>query len=128
MNRHVQIREIPEEAHRKLKARAAAEGLSMSDYLKRLIELEFLQTLRRYLRRGEIDRDRAADALRNFADMEIERCAHAPLRARVWDLRENLTAYDAAYIALAELLDAPLWTRDRQLSSVLGHSARVELL
>lgn len=47
MNRHVQIREIPEETHRKLKARAAAEGLSMSDYLKRLIELEFLQTLRR---------------------------------------------------------------------------------
>lgn len=128
MNRHVQIREIPEETHRKLKARAAAEGLSMSDYLKRLIELEFLQTLRRYLRRGEIDRDRAADALRNFADMEIERCAHAPLRARVWDLRENLTAYDAAYIALAELLDAPLWTRDRQLSAVPGHSARVEAL
>lgn len=43
MNRHVQIREIPEETHRKLKARAAAEGLSMSDYLKRLIELESLK-------------------------------------------------------------------------------------
>lgn len=73
-----------------LGARLASESKPL--IAPEVIELEFLQTLRRYLWRGKIDRDRAAHALRNFADMEIERCAHAPLRARVWDLRENLTA------------------------------------
>lgn len=93
-----------------------------------VIELEFLQTLRRFLRQGQIDRERAANAIGNFADMAIERFPHAPLRARIWELRDNLTAYDGAYFALAELLDTPLWTRDEKFRSVPGHAARVEIL
>jgi predicted nucleic acid-binding protein len=46
---------------------------------------------------------------------------------RVWELRANLTAYDAAYVALAEALGAPLLTRDRRLARAAGHGARVEL-
>jgi predicted nucleic acid-binding protein len=47
---------------------------------------------------------------------------------RIWDLRNNLTAYDAAYVALAEALDMPLLTRDRRLASAPGHRAQIELV
>ena len=47
---------------------------------------------------------------------------------RIWDLRHNLTAYDAAYVALAELLDAPILTRDRRLVTAAGHRAQIELV
>jgi predicted nucleic acid-binding protein len=47
---------------------------------------------------------------------------------RIWDLRNNLTAYDASYVALAEALDAPLLTRDRRLAGAAGHRAQIELV
>jgi predicted nucleic acid-binding protein len=93
-----------------------------------LIDLEVAQTLRRYESTGEMSPDRARHALLLFVQMPIERHAHWPLLDRVWELRRNLTAYDAAYVALAEALDAPLLTCDRALASAPGHRAVVELV
>jgi predicted nucleic acid-binding protein len=93
-----------------------------------LIDLEVLQVLRRQARRNEIDAEQADGAVGIFDGLPIERFSHSPLRARIWALRENLTAYDAAYFALAELLDAPLWTRDEKFRAVPGHRVRVEIL
>ncbi len=93
-----------------------------------VIELEFMQTLRRFHRQGEIDLNRAKKAMRNFADLGIELFSHRPLRPRIWDLRENLTAHDAAYVALAEILDAPLWTRDAKFRGATGARATIEIL
>jgi predicted nucleic acid-binding protein len=58
----------------------------------------------------------------------ITRHSHEPFLERVWELRQNVTAYDAMYVALAELLDAPLITRDRRLARSSGHTARVEFI
>ncbi|MDZ7629069.1 MAG: type II toxin-antitoxin system VapC family toxin [Parvularculaceae bacterium] len=93
-----------------------------------IIELEVLQTLRRLRRMGLIDDATADRALLNVGELAIERFSHLPLRSRIWALRDKLTAYDAAYFALAEILDTPLWTRDGKYSSVPGHSARIEIL
>lgn len=59
--------------------------------------------------------------------MRLTRYPHAPFWARIWQLRDNLTAYDAAYVALAEALDAPLITTDGRLARASGHRATVEL-
>lgn len=93
-----------------------------------LVDLEILQTMRRYVRAGKFDTVRARLALQNFDDLSIMRFSHAPLQARIWSLRDNLTAYDAAYVALAELLEAPLWTRDEKYRSVPGHGIAIEVL
>jgi predicted nucleic acid-binding protein len=75
-----------------------------------------------------IEQIRAEKALLIFENAPIERFSHRPLQARVWALRRNLTAYDAAYFALAELLSAPLWTRDAKYLSASGTSAEAVLL
>lgn len=93
-----------------------------------LLDLEVAQVIRRYWRSGQITAERAAEALGDFADMRIERHPHEPLLARVWELRHNLTAYDAAYVALAEALGAVLITRDARLASAPGHTAAVEVV
>lgn len=72
--------------------------------------------------------DRAEQALVDFLDFPIVRYPHDVLAARIWELRSNLTAYDGAYVALAEVLEAPLLTRDRKLASTPGHRARIELI
>lgn len=93
-----------------------------------LIDIEVAQVIRRYAVHGDIDDERARAALIDLADFPLRRYPHDFLLARIWDLRNNLTAYDAAYVALAEALDAPLLTRDRRLLSAPGHRARVELV
>ena len=201
----VQIRNVPDALHRRLKARAALEGKSLSDYLlaeiaesaerptvselrarlagrksrvaraearprpargtqlsvivvdasailevllrtpaapaieerlfergetlhaPHLVDLEVLQVLRRYAAAGEISAERAGEALDDLAAFRLRRWAHDALALRIWELRQNLTAYDAAYIALAEALGAPLLTRDRRLASAPGIRARVEV-
>ncbi|HEY5198206.1 MAG TPA: PIN domain-containing protein [Solirubrobacteraceae bacterium] len=83
-----------------------------------LIELETLNALRRLARAGVVSDQRATEAASDLADARVIRYPHAPLRARVWQLRHNLTAYDAAYLALAEALDDPLlMTADGGLAS-----------
>lgn len=92
-----------------------------------LIDIEVAQVLRRYAMSGAIDEARGRDALADLVDFPLRRYSHDVLLPRLWILRANLTAYDAAYVALAEALDAPLLTRDRRLAAAPGHRARIEL-
>ena len=79
-----------------------------------LIDVEVAQVVRRYAMAGEIDEGRGRAALEDLADLPLRRYPHDFLLSRVWDLRNDLTAYDAVYVALAEALDAPLLTRDQR--------------
>jgi predicted nucleic acid-binding protein len=97
-------------------------------YAPYLIDIETAQVLRRYAAGGEIDGARGLAALSDLADFPLRRYPHDFLLPRVWDLRHNLTAYDAIYVALAETLDATLLTRDRRLAAASGHRAQVELV
>ena len=85
-----------------------------------------MQVLRRALRQGALTEAGAADALEDFKKLHLTRYPHAPFRDRIWDLRANVTAYDAAYLALAEVLNAPLVTTDGRLSRAPGLRAVVE--
>ena len=93
-----------------------------------LIDVEVAHVVRRYAATGEIDGDRGRAALEDLADFPVLRYPHLPLLLRIWELRRNLSAYDAAYVALAEALDAPLVTRDRRLAASSGHRARIEFV
>jgi predicted nucleic acid-binding protein len=93
-----------------------------------LIDLEVAQVLRRYAAAGQIAAERGRTALADFADFPVHRYPHGVLLPRIWELRRNLTAYDAAYVALAEALDAPLLTRDRKLAAAPGLGARIDLV
>ncbi len=92
-----------------------------------IVDVEFVQALRRLARHGELSVDRAIDARRDFELLSLIRYPHRPLLQRVWDLRDRLTAYDATFVALAELLEAPLVTCDAKLAAARGHQAQVEL-
>lgn len=93
-----------------------------------LVDVEIAQVIRRYAAKGDIDGDRGRAALADLVDLPVRRYPHDFLLPRIWDLRNNLTAYDAAYVALAEALDAPLLTRDRRLAAAAGHRAQIDLL
>jgi predicted nucleic acid-binding protein len=92
-----------------------------------VLDLEVAQILRRYAAAGAVTATRGAEALADFADLPLDRYPHHLFLDRIWALRHNLTAYDAAYIALAEALAVPLVTRDAALARA-GHRARVEVL
>jgi predicted nucleic acid-binding protein len=92
-----------------------------------LIDVEFVHALRRLAHRGKVSADRVHDIRADFASLALVRYAHQPLSDRVWDLRENLTAYDAVFVALAEALEQPLVTCDSRLVNAPGHRATVEL-
>jgi predicted nucleic acid-binding protein len=93
-----------------------------------LLDVEVAQVVRRYAASGKFDQERGHQVLIDLGDVPVRRYAHGFLLPRVWELRNNLTAYDAVYVALAEALDAPLLTRDRRLAAAAGHHARVELV
>lgn len=92
-----------------------------------LIDVEFQHALRRLVVAGAINDDRAADARMDFADLTIVRYPHVSLADRMWELRHNVSAYDAAFLALAEALGAPLVTCDARLARAPGHAAAVEV-
>jgi predicted nucleic acid-binding protein len=93
-----------------------------------LADVEVTQGLRRLVRAGEVSPDRAAEALADLTDFDLHRHPHLDLLTRAWKLRENVTAYDAMYVALAEALDAPIVTCDAPLARAPGHGARIELI
>ena len=93
-----------------------------------LVDIEIAHAVRRYAISGQINRGRGRAALAVLADLPLNRYPHRFLLPRIWDLRNNLTAYDAVYVALAEVLRAPLLTRDRRLAAAVGHRARIELV
>jgi predicted nucleic acid-binding protein len=92
-----------------------------------LFDVEVAQVVRRYAASGEIGDERGRAVLGDLADLPLHRYPHDFLLPRVWELRNNMTAYDAVYVALAETLDAPLLTRDHRLAAAARHHARVEL-
>ncbi len=92
-----------------------------------LIDCEVLQVLRRLVLQKQLDPERAAFAVQDLGDLDLVRHAHNDLSARVWDLRHNLTACDATYLALAEALGAALVTGDRGFLRVPGRRAAVEV-
>ena len=92
-----------------------------------LLDVEVAQVLRRYAARGEISAARGALSLDLLTRFPVARYAHQPLVARMWALRANLTAYDAAYVALAEALGATLLTRNERLAAAPGPLAPIEL-
>src|SRR6266849_8977081 len=79
-------------------------------HVPHLLDLEVAQVLRRYARSGELTAQRGMQALEDLVDLPLLRYPHELLLARIWELRDNVTAYDAAYLALAEALAAPLVT------------------
>jgi predicted nucleic acid-binding protein len=92
-----------------------------------LIDVEATHALRRLVSCGELSADRASDARVDVDDLAIIRYSHQPLLNRAWELRDNLSVYDAVYVALAEFLRAPLVTCDARLAAAHGHDAEIEL-
>jgi predicted nucleic acid-binding protein len=92
-----------------------------------LLDVEFGQVLRRLVRQGTLTPRRAVEAIEDMAALRIARYPPVLLLQRIWRLRQNLSAYDAAYVALAEELQAPLITRDRRIAAAPGHAAAVEV-
>ena len=85
-----------------------------------LIDVEVASALRRLVARGRFEQQRAADVLTSLEQADIKRHPHSPLLGLIWSLRDRVSAYDATYVALATVLDAPLVTTDRKLASVPG--------
>ena len=108
-----------------VRARISAEATLHAPHL---LDLEVAQALRRFEKTGHLGPERARGALQDLSEMPVERYPHNALLPRIWALRGNATAYDAAYLALAEALEAPLLTADRGMASVPGHRVRVEVL
>ena len=97
-------------------------------HVPHLADVEVVQALRRYARDGELDAAEAAVALEDLRALDLQRHAHEPLLDRAWKLRQNLSAYDAVYVALAEVLDTTLLTCDGRLARAPGVARRVEVV
>jgi len=93
-----------------------------------LLDIEVAQVLRRYVARQELHEDRARNAISLLVAFPLTRYSHEPLLERIWELRANITAYDAAYVALAEALGAVLLTRDAKLASAPAAARVAELI
>jgi predicted nucleic acid-binding protein len=91
-----------------------------------LIDVEFLSVLRRLVGRKLLSSAQADIARKKIGQLPLYRYPHVVLADRVWALRDNITAYDACYVALAETLDLPLITSDNHLAGTSGHHARIE--
>ena len=104
--------------------RLFADGETL--HVPHVLDLEVAQVLRRYAVGGHLDADRGGQALEDLLSFPLNRYPHDIFLPRIWELRQNVTAYDAAYITLAEALDAPLITTDLRLASSIGHDVKIE--
>ena len=102
------------------------EGQSF--HVPHLLDLEVAQVLRRYSKQNSSAAFRITQAFKDFQDFPLTRYPHDFLLPRIWTLRENFTAYDATYIALAEILHVPFVTCDTRLANSPGHSAKLILI
>lgn len=93
-----------------------------------VLDLEVVSVIRKAFASGALSRRRAGLALADLIDLELERISHRRILARIWELHENLTPYDAAYVALAETINATLVTADRRLSGAPGPRCTIEYL
>jgi predicted nucleic acid-binding protein len=93
-----------------------------------LVDVEIVQGLRRLVRTGELSSGRADEAIADLTDLDLHRHAHLDLLDRAWKLRDNITAYDAMYVTLAEAIEAPIVTCDSPLAKAPGHRARIEVI
>ena len=107
-------------------SRVFADGESL--HAPHLIDLEVAQVLRRFVRRGEIDAPRALQAFADLDDLGVVRYPHRMLIERVWSMRDDATAYDAAYLALSLELGATLLTCDAALASVPARGLKVDVV
>ena len=93
-----------------------------------LLDVEVAQVFRKHVANGVMSDTRSREALQDLLDLPLVRYPHDFLLPRVWDLRRNLTAYDAVYVALAEALGIPLVTCDANIAGAPGHGARVDVI
>lgn len=110
----------------RLRARMFAETESL--HAPHLIDIEVMHVLRRWFLTGQMTLARAQEAIALFRLMPIERYSHEILLERIWQHRSNLTAYDAAYVALAETLESVVVTVDAKLAGAPGLSRRISLV
>ena len=112
-------------------------GLAIADELEdpdegvhipHLADVEVSHALRRLVSLGAVTESLAALALQDLQELDLQRHSHEPLLERMWELRKNVSAYDATYIALAEVLDAPLLTCDRRLARVPKANVKLQLI
>jgi predicted nucleic acid-binding protein len=97
-------------------------------YAPEIIDLEVISVLRRLLAMGALDQRRVAMALGDLGDLDVRRVRHLGLLPRVWQLRQTMTPYDAAYVALAEMLDTVLVTADQRIGRAPGLRCVIERL
>jgi predicted nucleic acid-binding protein len=114
------------EKGRKVETRALVAEESL--HAPHLIDIEVTQALRRLAQLKEITAPRAKEALDGYAALHIRRANHEDMLEGIWELRESITAYDATYVALAEILVAPLVTCDSKLARSHGHRAVIQLI
>jgi predicted nucleic acid-binding protein len=112
-------------AGQSIERRVYSRGESL--HAPHLIDLEVTQVLRRQVREGRVASRRADEAVQSLISLALRRYPHTALLPTVWRYRHTLSAYDGAYVALAEALGATLITHDARLAAAHGHSATIEL-
>jgi predicted nucleic acid-binding protein len=93
-----------------------------------LLRVEVISVVRRHLHVGRLSQEQAAAAIEDLLEFPVRVFPTAPLLSRMWELRDNMTAYDACYVALAEAIDAPLLTADRRLANAPGVGCTIEAI
>src|SRR6266540_2647815 len=126
MGKPLQIRDVPDDVLAALKAKADRHGLPLSAYALRVLARDAaLPTMHR---NGSLSERGVRQARHKLGLLPMRRYPHAPFGSRIWELRDNLTVYDAVYVALAEALGARLLTSDARLARAPGARCEIEVL